>query len=246
MSFHPTRSLASLPCFFLQISGFANLFNAILDPILIFSLSMGVTGAAIATLAAELISACTYVTLLQRRKMFKWSKVFRVPSWTKLKPLLSGGMALQLRNVALNLTFLAVARVTQSIDQTGVAAAAHAMSIQVFQVGGIVLLGISSVAQTIVPNDLVEKYDADKQQMVGGVKFARATVNRMMCWGFVLGGLLGMLQIGLLPVIRRSTPILAVREAARVPSYLASVYQAMVSRIEAAPMYLVMRAVMSN
>jgi hypothetical protein len=138
-------------------------------------------------------------------------------------------MALQLRNVALNLTFLAVARVTQSIDQTGVAAAAHAMAIQVFQVGGIVLLGISSVAQTIVPNDLVERYDTNKDEMVGGVRFARATVNRMMCWGFVLGGLLGMLQIGLLPVIRRSTPIVAVREAARVPSYLASIYQAMVS-----------------
>jgi Na+-driven multidrug efflux pump len=36
-----------------KISAFANIFNAVLDPILIFSFAMGVKGAALATLAAE-------------------------------------------------------------------------------------------------------------------------------------------------------------------------------------------------
>ena len=43
-----------------KVSLFANIFNAILDPILIFSFAMGVPGAALATLAAEIISAITY------------------------------------------------------------------------------------------------------------------------------------------------------------------------------------------
>lgn len=113
-----------------KISLFANVFNAVLDPILIFSAGMGVTGAAVATLAAELISCVTYLVLMQRKKMVNLRKLFKLPEWVKLEPLIRGGAALQLRNVALNVTFLAVARVTQSIDKSGVAAAAHAMAIQ--------------------------------------------------------------------------------------------------------------------
>lgn len=210
-----------------KISLFANLFNAVLDPILIFSLAMGVPGAAFATLAAEVVSAGTYLTLLRKKHMIRWRKVFRLPSWKTLEPLLKGGAALQLRNFALNLTFLAVTRVTQSIDDTGVAAAAHAMSIQVFQIGGIVLLALSTVAQTVVPNELVEKRDKRGRHISGGVKMAGATVNRLMSWGFILGIVLGGLQIALLPLLHKSTPLQEVRDAALIPSYLASLYQIM-------------------
>lgn len=113
-----------------KISLFANVFNAVLDPILIFSAGMGVKGAALATLAAELISCVTYLILLRRRQMISFRKLFKAPAWANLEPLIRGGAALQLRNVALNITFLAVARVTQGIDKSGVAAAAHAMAIQ--------------------------------------------------------------------------------------------------------------------
>eukprot|EP01082_Thalassiosira_pseudonana_P000670 g525.t1 g525 contig10:217420-219447(+) len=211
----------------LKISLTANMFNGILDPILMFTFLMGVPGAALATLSAEFISAASFLVLMLRRQMFRWSKIFRLPSWTKLKPLLKGGAALQLRNVALNVTFLAVARVTQSLDDTGVAAAAHALAIQVFQVGGIVLLALSTVAQTVVPNELIEKVDATTGKKHGGKVAAKNVANRLMSWGFILGVILGALQMVLLPVLQKSSPLEEVRRAAVMPSVLASVYQIM-------------------
>ncbi|KAG7368709.1 MATE efflux family protein [Nitzschia inconspicua] len=208
-----------------KISALANVFNALLDPILIFALCMGVPGAAMATLAAEVISAAIYLTLMRKRKLILFRKLIKPPSWVSLEPLLKGGLALQLRNLSLNLTFLAVARVTQSIDRSGVAAAAHAMAIQTFQIGGIVLLALSTVAQTIVPNAMIEKYDQETKQSVGGLEFANATVNRLMSWGLILGCGLGLLQILLLPVIRKATPIQEVRDAAKIPAVIASVLQ---------------------
>lgn len=165
--------------------------------------------------------------ILRKRNLIQFKKIFQVPTWAKLDPLLRGGAALQLRNLALNVSFLSVARVTQSIDQTGVAAAAHTMAIQVFQVGGIVLLALSTVAQTMVPNAMVVRYDEQLQQQVGGKVYAQASVKRLMSWGFLLGIALGSLQILMLPIICQSTPIKEVRDAARLPAILASIYQVM-------------------
>jgi Na+-driven multidrug efflux pump len=208
-----------------KISAFANIFNALLDPILIFSLAMGVPGAALATLAAEVISAVIYMVLLRKKQLIRWRKLVKPPSWKSLEPLLKGGLALQLRNLSLNFTFLAVTRVTQSIDKTGVAAAAHAMAIQTFQIGGVVLLAISTVAQIIVPNAMVERYDEEAKETVGGLEYAKATVNRLMSWGFILGCILGSAQLLLLPAIRKASPIQEVRDAAKLPAIIASVLQ---------------------
>jgi len=211
----------------LKISATSNIFNAILDPILMFTMAMGVPGAALATLASEIVSASGFFFLMLKSKMIRWSKIFRLPSWSALKPLLQGGAALQMRNVALNLTFLAVARATQSLDDTGVAAAAHALAIQVFQIGGIVLLALSVVAQTVVPNELIEKVDASTGKRTGGKRAAKNVSNRLMSWGFLLGTGLGALQLLLLPMLQKSSPLEEVRKAAVVPSILASVYQIM-------------------
>ena len=209
----------------MKVSAFANIFNAILDPILIFTLAMGVPGAALATLGAEVISAVVFMTLLRKRQLVRWRKIVQPPKWSSLEPLVKGGLALQLRNLSLNLTFLAVARVTQSIDESGVAAAAHAMAIQTFQIGGIVLLALSTVAQIVVPNAMVERYDEEEKVTVGGLEYAKLTINRLMSWGFVLGCMLGALQIALLPAIKKATPMQEVRDAANLPALLASALQ---------------------
>merc|ERR1712194_537798 len=161
-----------------------------------FTLGLGVPGAALATLGAEIISASGFFYLMLRRKMIRWSKLFRLPRWHQLKPLLE-------------------------------AAAAHALAIQVFQLGGVVLLALSIVAQTIVPNELVEKVDALTGKQTGGKRAAKNVVNRLMSWGFVLGVSLGSLQLLMLPLLQKSSPLEEVRKAAVIPSILASVYQIM-------------------
>ena len=209
-----------------KITCLTNLINAVLDPIMIFSLKMGVSGAAGATLAAEIVAAVTYMYLLTKKKLLNVKKLFRLPAWTKIKPLLKGGLGMQLRLIAMNITFLAVARVTQGIDPTGVAAAAHAMALQTFQIGGVVLLALSVVSQTVIPADMAEKVNEDTGEKEGGLRVARDTSNRMMSWGLVLGTLLGALQIVALPWIFRATPMQEVRDAAKAPAIIASVLQA--------------------
>lgn len=102
-----------------------------------------------------------------------------------------------------------------------------ALAIQVFQVGGIVLLALSTVAQTIVPNELTEKVDASTGKRSGGKRAAKNVVNRLMSWGFVLGVGLGGLQLLLLPMLQKTSPLEEVRHAAVIPSILASIYQIM-------------------
>ena len=133
--------------------------------------------------------------------------------------------ALQLRNFALNLTFIAVTRVTQSIDSTGVAASAHAMAIQTFQIGGIVLLALSTVAQTMVPSEMAGKKVNGSNSEIGDVFAGKAAADRLMRWGLILGIALGLLQIAVLPLLQKTTPLPEVRQAALVPSYLACLYQ---------------------
>lgn len=81
------------------------------------------------------------------------------------------------------------------------------------------------MAQFLVPNELVEKTDPETGKKSGGLKATRALVNRLMSIGFILGVLLGSLQILILPMIHKFTPIKAVQDAARAPSYIASFLQ---------------------
>ena len=209
-----------------KITFLTNLINAVLDPFLIFTMGMGVRGAAVATLFAEIVGAVIYSVLLVKKKFVSVKKLFQLPKWSQLEPLVRGGFAMQLRMIAMNITFLAVARVTQGLDPTGVAAAAHALALQTFQMGGVVLFALSTVAQAVIPADMVESQDEITGKAKGGLRTARTTSNRIMSWGLISGIVLGALQIACLPFIFRATPMQEVRAAAKAPAILASVLQA--------------------
>lgn len=88
--------------------------------------------------------------------MLAAGKLFRLPSPAALRPLFLGGLSVQLRAVALNIAFLAVTRTTQRLDSSGTAAAAHAITVQLWQLGGVVLLAMSIVASIIIPSEVAK------------------------------------------------------------------------------------------
>lgn len=75
----------------LKISLFANLVNALLDPIFIFNFNMGVSGAAAATCVSELLSFCIYMHKMIELKMIKVSRALSLPKLSTLRPFLLGG-----------------------------------------------------------------------------------------------------------------------------------------------------------
>jgi Na+-driven multidrug efflux pump len=111
----------------LKVSLVTNLVNLVADPLLIKG--FGVGGAAIATAGAEGLSGVIYLKLLMRRKLVKLSKLFQLPSWSSLKPLVQGGSAMLLFQLVLNIAFLTAARRVQAMDATGISAAAYGESI---------------------------------------------------------------------------------------------------------------------
>ena len=119
-----------------------------------FPLGLGMAGAALATTASQLLAAAIYVRLLFRRKLLKWPALVRPPSRAALRRIAGAGGAVQVRAVALNLAFLFVTRATQRLDATGTAAAAHAVTLQLWQLGGVVLFALSTVASIIIPSEV--------------------------------------------------------------------------------------------
>jgi len=109
--------------------------------------------------------------------MLSSRKLLRLPSFNALRPLLVGGLSVQMRAVALNIAFLAVTRTTQKLDSSGIAAAAHAITVQLWQLGGVVLLAMSTVASIMVPSE-VAKANKEETGKPVDLSAARLTADR--------------------------------------------------------------------
>ena len=208
----------------LRITLFSQMMNVVLDPILIFGAGLGVGGAALATAAAEVTSALTYTLLLLKRGTLKLAanplKALKPPPLGSLLPLLTGGAGVLARSVALNIAFLSVTRATQAIDPAGNAAAAHTIAMQVWQLGGVVLFALSSVAAVLVPAAM----NAPKAEG-GGIARAKGVADRMLGWGLCAGVVLAILQLAALPLLNVFSPVASIREAARAPAAIGAALQ---------------------
>ena len=196
----------------LKISLVSNIVNVVLDPLFIFNANMGVAGAAAATCVAEVVGFFLYIRALLEKKLMRWSKIFRVPSPSQLKPILMGGAGVQLRAVALNIAFLAVTRTTQALDGSGTAAAAHAITLQLWQLGGVFLLAMSTVASIIVPSE-VAKSKKSGEKGANVYKNGKFAAERMLCWGGIMGITLGIVQLLCLPLLSVFSPLKEIQEA---------------------------------
>jgi Na+-driven multidrug efflux pump len=211
-TFRGTMEVASA----VKITMGTTILAATLDPLLIHVFGFGVRGAALAGLAAEYTSAGVYLKLLLERNFLRLDKLTKLPAWSSVAPLIKGSVALQLRSFALNLTQLMVARVIQSIDDEGVAPAAHALALQTFQLGGIMLGALGMATQTLVPSVMAKRKEEGGQ---GNVQ-VDALVKRLLRWGVSFGLGVSVLQMFFLPQILSSSPLAAVRDAARTPALI--------------------------
>jgi len=120
----------------LKVSLVTNAMNLVLDPLCIFSTPVGFVGAAIATAISEGVGGLIYLNLLVRRKLIKWSKFsfFRPPPWSAIRPLLQGGAAMLIRQLAINIGFLVATKRAQMMDPSGVSGAAYGIVMQLYSV----------------------------------------------------------------------------------------------------------------
>eukprot|EP00238_Polyblepharides_amylifera_P012231 CAMPEP_0196598844 /NCGR_PEP_ID=MMETSP1081-20130531/94539_1 /TAXON_ID=36882 /ORGANISM="Pyramimonas amylifera, Strain CCMP720" /LENGTH=297 /DNA_ID=CAMNT_0041924571 /DNA_START=986 /DNA_END=1879 /DNA_ORIENTATION=- len=205
----------------LKVTLCCQVLNVLLDPVLIFGLgpwaALGAAGAAMATAGAELVTFGVYMWLLLKRRMVRWRYMWQPPSWLSLRPLLVGGLAVQLRAVSLNVALICAMRSTLQMDTNGIHAAAHTLTINLWQLGGIVLLSLGSIASIIITQTVNKKASEG-----GGLIAAKSAADRILVWGLLMGVVLGILQVGALPLLRVFSPVEAVQEAAKVPSLIAA------------------------
>jgi putative MATE family efflux protein len=207
----------------LKISLLSQLVGVVLDPLLMFRFGMGISGAAAATSSADLVAFYLYAKFLTKKGMIKWKKVFTPPSLEALRPLLVGGLGVQVRAIFTHAAFIVATRATQTMDTTGTAAAAHTVCNQMWQLGSVFLGAMSAVASIVVPNELAKaSRDGDKLQ---GLVAARTTANRLLVWGVLLGILLTAAQLSCLPLVNVFSPLTEVQQAARLPAVLCAAMQ---------------------
>jgi len=201
----------------LMISFVASMVNLVLDPLFMFKGGLGIAGAALATSASQLFSGSAYLWFMLRRNLVKFSTLLRPPSKELLQRIAAAGGAVQVRNIALNLAYAAITKTVQGLDTTGVSAAAHAVTLALWRLGGVVLFAMSSVGTILTSAEIGKKHSTPDA--------ARAVARRVLSWGALLGGSMGLMQLLGLPLLCLFTPLPEVRKAARTPSIIGAALQ---------------------
>lgn len=157
-----------------------SLINLVLDPILIFALGFGIAGAATASVVAQWAGALAFVALLAAGRT-GLELAARRPRLRELTGLLAAGSALTVRSLALVIFFTLATRTAASVGV--VAVAAHQVAGLVWVFLALVVDAIAIAAQALIAKHLG----------AGDRATARALADRMLGWGLVWGGLLGVL-----------------------------------------------------
>lgn len=204
----------------LKVSILALMTNAVFNYLLMFQAGMGIAGAGLATAVAQLVSGATYFAILAKRKMVP--RVLRPPSREWLQTLGKSMGALQARQIALNVAFIAITKQTQTLDTTGVAAAAQGVAVQTWLLGGSMLLALSTVANVVTSAELGKKESSPEA--------ARTVAKRVLVWAAMLSGLTGAAQLlvgcfAWTPLVSLFTTNPEVQVAARMPFLIGSMLQ---------------------
>ena len=104
----------------------------------------------------------------------------------------------------------------------GTMAAAHTISIQMFQLGSVASLALSTIAAIVVPTIMAK---AKAQQHPDGLLPARRAANRLLSWSVIVGAVLAVAQLLSLPLLGLFSPLPDVQQAARGPAAIGAFLQ---------------------
>jgi putative MATE family efflux protein len=174
-----------------------NVLNAVIDPILIFGFDMGVSGAALGSVAAQYIGAGLFVVLLRRRLgQLTWAGLIG------LHNLLRPGALITARTLflvsTLSISTAAVARI--GVD----ALAAHQILRETWFLSAMLVDGLAIAAQTLVAEATGR---GDRQGEVN-------VIRRLLWWGTWMGAALaGLWLISAVPLAAVFAPTAGVAAA---------------------------------
>lgn len=157
-----------------------SLVNLVLDPIFIFVLNLGLTGAALATVIAQWLGALTFLWLLFVRDRSRLGHDLALPRLAELRPLLQIGWELTVRTLALVLTLTLATAIATRLGVTKVAA--HQVASQVWLFLALVVDALAIAAQSLVARYLG----------MGRPAAAMAVSDRLLLLGLVAGCGLGL------------------------------------------------------
>ncbi len=168
-----------------------NLVNLVLDPLFIFGLGWGLTGAAWATVAAQWAGALAFLYLLFCPRRPLLGDGIRIPTLTELLPFLRTGSQLSVRTFALIGTMTLGTAVATRVGTLEVAA--HQVAVQLWLFLALVIDALAVAAQALVAK-------ARGGDLAGE---ARAIGNRILLWGVGTGFTLALLFLAAAPWLPR-------------------------------------------
>ncbi|HSM01890.1 MAG TPA: MATE family efflux transporter [Acidimicrobiia bacterium] len=165
-----------------------NAVNLLLDPILIFALDWGISGAAWATVTAQWVGALWFLVLL-RRGAAGFGLVGARPVAGEVRAFLRVGRDLAIRTGALLSTFTVATAVATRVSDAAVAA--HQVLSQVFLFLALALDALAIAAQALVA----------KVRGSGDGRSARELADRLAALGVALGVILLLTLAALAPFV---------------------------------------------
>jgi len=176
---------------FVVTAGF-NVVNLVLDPLLIFTFGLGISGAAIASVVAQWIGVTWFFVLARRSATRSRLVLFAGLRWEVIRPLMGASAALVIRTGSLLSVFAVATAVATRVGT--IAVGAHQVASQLWLFLALVVDALAIAGQAMIGPLLSS----------GQPSRARAVANRLLQLGLVLGlglaAVMGLLS-GVLPRI---------------------------------------------
>jgi len=144
-------------------------FNIVFDPLLIFGVGpfpkLGVAGAAIATVLAQLVVTVVFIIYIKSNKdihMFEGLHIFNKPDFTKVKEIAKIGLPAGVQSILFTLIAMFIARIIA--DWGAVAIAVQKVGSQIESVSWMTASGFATATSTFVGQNYgAKRYDRIKQ-----------------------------------------------------------------------------------